>query len=254
MPGIAALSDLRRAVQQFVITDLPVAFDPRGLAAARRALDASGVLLLGEVHGVRENPLVVRELMRVLELRSLALEWSEELTTAIETFLAEGTVVDHPLLWSGDGRITVGHLAVLGDRAAAGPLQLILFDGAVGAGWTWSERDEAMATRVLTATAGGAGTLVVAGNAHTPTQETTLGVPLGAVLARHRPGVRDVAIQYGGGGFYNFGSRRFGPHFGPDEPARLCERGGRLLIDLPRATEAVVPHRPDQPLGPLPPH
>jgi len=31
-------------------------------------------------------------------------------------------------------------------------------------------------------------------------------------------------------------------------------RGGRLLIDLPRATEAVVPHRPDQPLEPLAPH
>jgi hypothetical protein len=103
MPGIAALSNLRRAVQQFVITDLPVAFDPQGLAAARRALDSSGVLLLGEMHGVRENPLLVRELLRVLELRSLALEWSEELTTAIETFLAEGTVADHPLLWSCDG-------------------------------------------------------------------------------------------------------------------------------------------------------
>ena len=47
----------------------------------------------------------------------------------IEAFLATGTLVDHWLLWSGDGRITAGHLAVLADRAAAGPLEVILFDG-----------------------------------------------------------------------------------------------------------------------------
>jgi hypothetical protein len=38
-------------------------------------------------------------------------------------------------VWGGDGRITAGHLAVLAERAAAGPLDLILFDGAAGAGW-----------------------------------------------------------------------------------------------------------------------
>ncbi len=35
---------------------------------------------------------------------------------------------DHPVLWLGDGRITAGHLAVLRDRAQAGPFGLILFD------------------------------------------------------------------------------------------------------------------------------
>ncbi len=34
------------------------------------------------------------------------------------------------------------------------------------------------------------GTLAVAGNAHTPTGPTSLGLPLGAYLARQRPGVR----------------------------------------------------------------
>ena len=48
--------------------------------------------------------------------------------------LARQTLADHPMLWPGDGRITAGHLAVLAERAAAGPLELTLFDGIVEAG------------------------------------------------------------------------------------------------------------------------
>ena len=40
-----------------------------------------------------------------------------------------------------------------------------------------------MARRVLAAPAAARGTLVVAGDAHTPVQPAALGVPLGAVLA-----------------------------------------------------------------------
>src|SRR5207237_5234613 len=40
------------------------------------------LLLLGEVHGVRENPLLIRALMQTLALTSLALEWPEVLPAA----------------------------------------------------------------------------------------------------------------------------------------------------------------------------
>ena len=46
------------------------------------------LLLVGEVHGVRENPLLIRALMRVFGLKSLALEWPEELAPAVAAFLA----------------------------------------------------------------------------------------------------------------------------------------------------------------------
>jgi len=42
----------------------------------------------------------------------------------------------------------------------------------------------------------GAGTLAVAGNAHTRTRPTDLGFPLGACLARQRPGVLDIRIGF----------------------------------------------------------
>ena len=42
--------------------------EPAALTAAWRSLDSSGLLLLGEVHGARENPLPIRALMQVFGL------------------------------------------------------------------------------------------------------------------------------------------------------------------------------------------
>jgi hypothetical protein len=142
---------LAEAVAGFVVEDLDLELDPAAVEAARRSVEESGLLLLGEVHGVRENPLLARALMRVFGLTRLALEWPDDLAPVIEAFQATGTLADHWLLWAGDGRITAGHLAVLAERAAAGPVQVVLFDGTIGAGWSWSDRDEAMAGRILSA-------------------------------------------------------------------------------------------------------
>ena len=252
MPRVSTVEELDRAVADFAVADLDVDIDPPALAAARRSLEESGLLLLGEVHGVRENPLVIRSLMWALGLSGLALEWHEDLRSAAGAFLACGQLADHPLLWFGDGRITAGHLAVLRERAAAGPLTLMLFDGTISAGWSWSQRDEAMARRILAAPVPAGGTLVVAGNAHTSTTRTRFGVPLGAHLAGQRPGLREIRISYGGGRFYNNEPRRFRRRAGPwGHRTRLREQDGSLILDLPTAREAVVPQRPmPRPAGP----
>ncbi|MBO0817967.1 MAG: hypothetical protein J2P30_22780 [Actinobacteria bacterium] len=250
MPRLSSLDGLVRAAAGFKVADLHLAAEPGALAAARRSLDDSGLLLLGETHGVLENPLLIRALMLELSLTSLALEWDEGLAPVIAGFLVGRELADHPALWAGDGRITAGHLAVLAERAAAGPLSLILFDGPIGADWSWSQRDEAMAGRILAAAPPGSRTLVVAGNAHTPTRPTELGVPLGAWLARQRPGLREIRVGYGSGRYYNLGPRRF-PAGGPrPRQLRLRERNGVLVLDLPAAREAAVPGRP---LAELPP-
>jgi len=180
MPCVTSVDTLHRAVAEFAVTDPGLVIEPPALAAARRSLDSAGLLLLGEVHGVRDNPLIARALMQAFGLHGLALEWHEDLASVAGAFCGGEALADHPLLWSGDGRITAGHLAVLRERAAAGPLRLSLFDGTIEADWSWSQHNEAMARRILAAPAAGAGTLVVAGNAHTPTTSTRLGLPLGA--------------------------------------------------------------------------
>jgi erythromycin esterase-like protein len=244
VPSVASLDALRRAVAGFSVTDPGLVIEPAALAAAQRSLDSSGLLLLGETHGVRENPLLIRALMLAFGLTSLALEWPEDLAPVIRAYLAGKPLPDHPLLWGGDGRITAGHLAVLAERAAAGPLELILFDGVIGADWSWSQRDEAMARRILAASPPGARALAVAGNAHTRTSPIDLGIPMGARLAEQRPGIREIRIRYGAGCYWNFGPRQFTRHTDTQGHIRLHQHNGYFILDLPLATEAVVPQRP----------
>lgn len=97
--------------------------------------------------------------------------------------------------------------------------------------------------RILAATPVGTRTLVVAGNAHTPTAPTGLGVPMGAWLTLQRPEVRELRIQYGGGRYYNMQPRRFGSLGPRARQIRLRRRPGALVLDLPAAQEATVPQR-----------
>ena len=85
---------------------------------------------------------------------------------------------------------------------------------------------------------------MVAGNAHTPVSPIELGVPMGARVAGQRPGTREVQISYGGGRFYNCEPHQFARRTGPQGKTRLHQDEGELVLDLPAATEAVVPQRP----------
>jgi hypothetical protein len=222
MPRVASLEALQRAAAEFDVTDLTLVIEPSAEAAARRSLDQSGLLLLGEVHGIRENPLIIRALMQAFGLSGLALEWPADLAAVISAFTAGDALADHPLLWLGDGRITAGHLAVLRERARAGQLDLALFDG-THAG-----------DRILAGLTAASGTLAVAGNLGTPTS-----------LSRQLPGVLDIRITYGRGGFYNMRPTQIHPSISIwPEQIRLFQEHGSLVLELPTATEAIVPHRP----------
>ncbi|NRQ37268.1 hypothetical protein HII36_36335 [Nonomuraea sp. NN258] len=235
MPGVSTVDELTRAVAEFATDEYELPIEEPALERAARSLEETGLLLLGELHGVRENPLVVMRLMDALGLRSLALEWSRNLEPHLAAYLDGGGGLDHPLWWTGDGRITAGHLAVL---KAMSPVKVTLFDGAVFTG-DWSQRDAAMAQRVLAAHE--EPTLVVAGNAHTPTSASDLGLPMGACLASARPAVRSITIDYGTGSFYNTASRRVR---GYSAAAGLRVADGDLVVGLPEFGEAVVPHMP----------
>lgn len=240
---MTSVEGLLRAAGGFVVAGVDLAAGSAAAAAAQQSVDDSGLLLLGEMHGARENPLLARALMRAFGITRLALAWDEDLAPVIEAFLATGTLAGRWLLWSGDGRITAGRLAVLAELATAGALEVILFDGAVGAEWDWPDRDKATAGRLLAAAPAPARTVVVAGHAHTPTRPTQLGIPMGAWLHRQRPGVREVGTDYGSGRYCNTQPRRF-THPGL-RPRRIQLRRDHSLPvpGLPTAEEAIVPHR-----------
>ena len=247
MPRIASLEAFERAAARFEITELELTIEPSAGAAVRRSLDQSGLLLLGELHGVRENPLIIRALMQAFGLSGLALEWPADLTGVISAFVAGGMLADHPLLWLGDGRITAGHLAVLRERARAGPLDLALFDGITGADWDGSQQDEAMAEPDPGQRDGSIGHAGSRGQRAYVTGPASRGTPLGACLSRQRPGVLDIRISYGRGGYYNMR---------PSHSIR-ARASGQAKSAFTRTTEASYsncPRRPRQSSRTVPAH
>lgn len=104
-----------------------------------------------------------------------------------------------------------------------------MFDGAIGAEWGWSDRDKAMAGRLLAAAPAPARTLVVAGNAHTATRPTQLGIPMGAWLHRQRPGVPEIRTSYGSGRYYNTQPCRFTRPGLPPRRIQLHQEHGLLV-------------------------
>ena len=72
---------------------------------------------------------------------------------------------------------------------------------------------------------------------------------MGARLAEQRPGIREIRIRYGAGYYWNFEPRQFARRTDTEGHIRLHQHNGCFILDLPQATEAVVPQR--QQAGPL---
>jgi hypothetical protein len=271
VPGVDTIEALMAAVQAFDATPLGLQVDPYADAAVRQSLRRTGLVLLGEGHGIAQTPVLVEELIAWFGLGGIALEWHEDLRPWLDRWITHGVLAD-PVggdpavgIWSGDGRLTAGHLAALRRWAAAG-LLITLMDATpvvhprpgeseeeMGRRW-WSERDAAMAGRVLAAPEAPGGRLVVAGDLHTRLEPlpagdligAEIGIPMGVELARRRPGLCSIDCVYGPGQFYNLGPRRSdldglrGQHL--DTP-RLIMQQGALLLQVPSPREATVPHR-----------
>jgi hypothetical protein len=100
-----------------------------------------------------------------------------------------------------------------------------------------------MAGRTLAAALPGTRMLVVAGNAHTPNRSHRTRRPDGAWLARERPGVREIRINYGGGRHYSMQPCEFAQRGGPARRMRLRQERDTLELNLSAAEEAVVPQQ-----------
>ena len=186
------------AIEAFPVADLAMEIEPPAAVRLRAKLAAGGPILVGERHGVEQNPLIAYTLMRRLGLRVLALEWSTDLQAAVDGYLAGGSLPVEGLDDGGDGRITAGHFAVLRALRRDGLLdRVVLFDPSP---WprTWSERDWSMAVRLLQET-GGTPALVLAGSLHTRLRRHRHGEPMGAHVARARSGAVEVRLRYPGG-------------------------------------------------------
>jgi hypothetical protein len=263
VPAVDTIEALTAAAQAFGAQRLELQMDPDAEAAVRESLQRTGLVLLGEIHGVAQTPVLMEEMIAWFGLGGIALEWHHDFGPWLDRWVALGVLSDPRSgsalageVWGGDGRLTAGHLAALRRWADSG-LLITLMDGTRVVyprrgesaeeleRRSWTERDAAMAGRVLAAPDAVGGRLVVAGNLHTKLKPLPVGVPMGAHLTRQRPGLRSIDFVYGPGRFYNLGPRSLGdrlPGQHVDAP-RLIQQQGALLLLVPSPREATVPHR-----------
>jgi len=134
--------------------------EPGDLELAAATLAESGLLLVGEPHGLRETPGALHALAVALGTRALAFEWShEEMEAPLQAFVRNGTFELERLwalppsaeLFCGDGRITAGHFALLRRLREEGRLeQVIAFDRLDPEPVPeWQVRDRELAERLL---------------------------------------------------------------------------------------------------------
>ena len=133
MPRVDTTQSLAEPVQAFDAAPLGLEVDPEA-DAVRESLQRTGLVLMGERHGIAQTPVLVEKLISWFGLGGIALEWDANLRPWLDRWLTEVSW-STPLgktpamqIWSGDGRLTAGHLAVLRRWAAAG-LVINLMDG-----------------------------------------------------------------------------------------------------------------------------
>lgn len=221
-------------------------FEAETIARARRSLAASGLLIVGEPHGVRETPSVLYALTSALGTRAVALEWShEEMEEPVRAFLRRGSF-DLERLWSlpasseffcGDGRIAAGHFALLERLYSEGRLdQVIVFDRLDPEPPDDLEaqvriREPEMAELLLSKWDRRLPLLVLAGAFHAQLQAPE-GEPMAAYLARELPGLQPAMLDYASGHCWSRGELHdvSGPM--PDAP---------IVFPAGEATPAFVP-------------
>mgnify|MGYP003288224452 CR=1 FL=1 len=155
-PAVDTIGALLAAVQAFDATPLGLQVDSDADAAVRESLRRTGLVLLGERHGIAQTPVLVGELIAWFGLGAIALEWHEYLRPWLDRWITHGVLAD-PVggdpavgIWSGDGRLTAGHLAALRRWAAAGLLITLIGFGVMANRVPWLP-ERLMSRRVSTA-------------------------------------------------------------------------------------------------------
>ena len=243
--------DFLDAISSFRVRLLETEFDKGAATSLEGDLKATGLFLLGELHGSRENAEIIYTLFEKFGFSTLGLEWHPSLAPCIDTYLKTGSLDFSALEHSGDGRITAGHFAVLKTLHETGQLQkVVCFDEGDLVG-SWDGRDTNMAKNILANIEAGP-MLVIAGNLHTNIAPITFDGeshhPMGERVREQIPAAPTGKIRYLRGSFFNFGIEDAGeePESTSTTP-RFFRTNKGYVFELPESHPATVPS-PNEPL------
>lgn len=240
-------------VEQYVVNEIETNFDEQAVTRLTESLERTNMFLLGEMHGVAENPNIIYTLFKKFDFKRLALEWDgQELQGLVNDFLTTGQLDPEAIKAKdgGDGRITAGHFALLQKLKQEGLLEdIILFD-ANEESWNIIDRDKTMADNVLLNQADER-TLIIAGNLHARTEpftfdgETELHHPMGEYIKNQVQDLPSGRIIYRSGQYFSRGVRDFldiseGENL--DNAQFYQSEDGLYYYSIPEANLATVPN------------
>lgn len=249
------ISDFIKNPEFFKIEKIPTNFDPEAEATFAEALKQTGLCLLGEVHGVAQNPAIIYTLMQRFNLSSLALEWpnskdNPDLRLHLEEFLSGKPLNPEVLVDKEFGTMTLGHFALLRKLKEEQRLNnLILFNSE---GDTWNGRDKKMAQVIEREFKAQFPTIVVCGNLHALTQKINLedleeelnlpkeNEPMGYVLSQKLGPIPSIRINYRRGEFYNRGVQSFYEQPVIEKARFYKDEDGTFVFDLPEAKASEI--------------
>jgi len=238
-------------VEQYVVNEIETNFDEQAVTRLTKSLERTNMFLLGEMHGVAENPNIIYTLFKKFGFKRLALEWDgPELQDLVNEFLNTGQLDPEAIKAKdcGDGRITAGHFALLKKLKQENLLDdIILFDAGAE---DWNNRDKAMADNILTNEADET-TLVIAGDYHTRTEsftfdgETELHHPMGEYIKKQVQDLSSGKIIYLSGQYFNRGPSNLldiSEYGNPDTAQFYQAEDGLYYYSIPEAHLATVPN------------
>jgi hypothetical protein len=92
--GVEEIEALASAAQAFDAIPLGLQVDADAEAAVRESLRRTGIVLLGEMHGVAQTPVVLEELIAWFGLGGIAVEWHEDLKPWLDRWIEHGVLSD----------------------------------------------------------------------------------------------------------------------------------------------------------------
>ncbi|MEN9390142.1 MAG: hypothetical protein RLZZ283_242 [Candidatus Parcubacteria bacterium] len=234
----------QEAIDSFDVKEANFDFG-KNASPLREGIQSTGLLLLGEIHGVAENANVIYTLFKKFGFRTLALEWPKSMQGAVDSFLETGKLDFSAIQGSADGRVTAGHFAVMRKLKQEGILHRVVCidDGDMS---NWNDRDENMAKNVAAVLPDGP-VLVVAGNLHTRTSSIDIDGqthhPMGEHIRKRVPNAPVATLDYLSGEYENSGRQYFKKR-SPNVPTRGSVRQSHpneYIIEIPKASGAIVP-------------
>ncbi len=200
-------------------------------------------LLLGEIHGVQENVLLVKEIVNLISERYpiefVGFEYYNELESLFNKLpITKDKLLSHLLIASmrRDGRFSDTHLDVI-ERLVGEKIPIVCFDPPTLSN-DWNQRDKGMAEIVmenkkkLGKPNGKA--ILICGNMHAKTEEFDFNdyhhVPFGSYLKNQL----NVRLNYLSGEFFNFGYKQFDV-FEPHKEQMWQDKKGQWYLDIPQA-------------------